>query len=402
MKQASRVLIVSLWLCASVLPVLIYSFLPTPVDAGEPALQMAQAAPGKAFGMPKMMTWTAYDVGSALYMQVGLIGETLWDKYKMKIRIIPAGSDLPRVFPIRLKDADVAFHGGGAYFMQEGMHDYSTREWGPQPIRVLWLGQSPGAVMGVLRDSPIRLPADLRGKRVAKFPAYMLTLLHEVYLVFAGLSWTDVQKVDVPTATAAMKMVMEGKLDAANFNPASSMAYEAEAMPQGLRYIPLPFADKEGWARVKKHAPFYVPAKLTIGATLSPEKPVEGPTYPYPLAISYDFLPADKAYWLTKVLNEAFPSYGAKNKSLAAYWSLDKFLELFDGCPVPLHEGSIQYLKEIGKWTPEREALNKKRLGHQEALQKAWKAAVAEADQKKVKNEDFPKFWLSKREAAGP
>ncbi len=341
-----------------------------------------------------------YDVGSALYIQVGLISETLWEKYKMKIRVIPAGSDLPRVFPIRLKDADVAFHGGGAYFMQEGMHDYSTRDWGPQPIRVLWLGQSPGAVMGVLRDSPIRLPADFRGKRVPSFPAYIMTLLHEVYLVYAGLSWTDVQKVNVPTATAASKMVMEGKLDVANFNPASSQAYEAMAMPQGFRYIPLPFADKEGWARVKKLAPFFVPAKLTVGAGLSPEKPVEGPTYPYPLVISYDFLQADKAYTFTKVLTEAFPSYGPKNKAFEL-WTFDKFLELFDGVPMPLHEGSIQYLKEIGKWTPEREALNKKRLAHQDDLQKAWKAAIAEADQKKVKSEDFPKFWLSKREAAG-
>lgn len=361
----------------------------------------AAASPAKEIALPKMMTWTAYDVGSAGYLQTGYISETLWDKYKMKIRIIPAGSDLPRVFPIRMKDADVAFHGLGSFFMQEGMYDYSTKDWGPQPIRVLWLAQHPGLTMGVRGDSSIRLPADLRGKRVAYFPGYTLTLINEVYLVFAGLSWSDVKRVDVPTFTAAMKMVMEGKIDGSHFNPSAAMAYEAEAMPQGLRYVPLPLANKEGWARVKKHAPFYLPARLTIGAGLSPAKYVEGPTYPYPVAISYDFLPLEKAYATTKLLHEAFPAYGPKHKSLEAYWPLEKFLELFDGYPIPLHEGSVRYMKEIGKWTPERETLNKQRLAHQAELQKVWKAALAEAAQKKMKDEEVSKLWLSKKAAAG-
>jgi TRAP transporter TAXI family solute receptor len=359
------------------------------------------ASPGKEIPMPKMMTWTAYDVGSAGYLQTGYISETIWDKYKIKIRIIPAGSDLPRVFPIRLKDADVAFHGLGSYFMQEGMYDYSTKDWGPQPIRVLWLAQHPGLTMGVRGDSSIRLPADLRGKRVASFPGYTLTLINEVYLVFAGLSWAEVKKVDVPTFTAAMKMVMEGKIDGSHFNPSAAMAYEAEAMPQGLRYVPLPFSDKEGWARVKRHTPFYIPSRLTIGAGLSPAKFVEGPTYPYPVAISYDFLPMEKAYSVTKLLHESFPAYGPKHKSLEAYWPLERFLELYDGYPIPLHEGTLQYLKEIGKWTPERESLNKKRITHQADLQKVWKAAVAEGSEKKMKDEEISKLWLSKKAAAG-
>jgi hypothetical protein len=361
----------------------------------------ATAADPKQVPLPKMMTWTAYDVGSSGYMQTGYIGEALWQKYKIKVRIIPAGSDLPRVFPIRLKDAEVAFHGLGSYFMQEGLPDYSTMDWGPQAVRILYLAQHPGLAMGVRRDSNIRTVADLKGKRVAGFPAYTLTLINEVYLVFAGLTWADVKRVEAPTFTAAMRMVMEGKIDASHFNPAASIAYECEAMPYGLRYIPLPIADKEGWARVKKHAPFYMPTKLTIGAGLSPEKPLEGPSYPYPVALAYDFLPVEKAYIVTKLLHEAFPVYAPKHKSLEAYWSLEKFLELFEGYPIPLHEGTIRYLKEIGKWSAAREALNKERLKRQAELKKLWDATVAEALEKKIKADNFPKFWVGKRAAAG-
>jgi TRAP transporter TAXI family solute receptor len=347
------------------------------------------------------MTWTAYDVGSSGYMQVGFIGEALWEKYKIKVRIIPAGTDLPRVYPIRLKDAEVAFHGIGSYYMQEGLYDYSTLDWGPQPVRAVWFAQHPGLVLGVRGDSGIQKASDLRGKRVAHFPTYSLTLISEVTMAFGGLTWADVKKVDVPAYVAAIRMVMEGKVDATHVNPTASIAYEFEAMPFGLHYIPLPRADKAGWARVKKIAPMYSPMNVTIGAGLSKEKPLEGTTYAYPIGLVYDFLPLDKAYMVTKLLNEAFPLYSTKQKSLAAYWPLEHCLELFEGYPLPFHEGSVRYLKEIGKWTPEYEKLNQERLQHQVELKKLWDTVKAEALEKKMKADDFPKFWVEKRAAAG-
>lgn len=355
----------------------------------------------QAAELPKMMTWTAYDVGSSGYMQVGFISESLWEKYKIKIRIIPAGTDLPRVYPLRLKDAEVAFHGIGSYFMQEGLYDYSTMDWGPQPVRVLYLAQHPGLALGVRGDSGIKSAADLKGKRVAYFPTFSLTMISEAHLVFAGLSWADVQRVDVPAYAAAMKMVMEGKIHASHINPTASLAYEFAAMPFGLSYVPLPRADKEGWARLKKTYPYYSPLKTTIGAGLSPEKPLETITYAYPVALTYDFLPADKAYIITKLLYETFPFYAPKHKSLEAYWSPEKFLELYENYPLPLHEGTIRYLKEIGKWTPERESLNKERLKRQADLKKLWDKVVPEALEKKIPSKDFPNFWVEKRKAAG-
>ncbi len=355
----------------------------------------------QAAEMPKMMTWTAYDVGSSGYMQVGFIAESLWDKYKSKIRVIPAGTDLPRVYPIRLRDADVAFHGVGSYFMQEGLHDYSTLEWGPQAVRAVYLAQHPGLSLGIRGDSGIRSAADLKGKRVAYFPTYSLTMISEAHLVFAGLTWKDVQRVDVPTLAAGMNMVKEGKIDASHINPTASTAYEIAAMPFGISYVPLPFADKEGWARLLKHAPMYSPMKSTIGAAVSAEKPLETLTYAYPVGLVYDFLPAEKAYFVTKMIHEAFPAYAPKHKSLEAYWSLEKFLELYKGYPIPLHEGTVRYLKEINKWAPEFDKLQAERLKRQGELKKLWDSVKAEAIDKKVKAGDFSKFWLEKRTAAG-
>lgn len=351
--------------------------------------------------IPKMMTWTAYDVGSSGYFMVGHVSTTLYEKYGVKIRVIPAGTDLPRVYPVRLRDADVAFHGLGSYFMQEGIEDYRTMAWGPQPVRALYFAQHAGLALGVRGDSDIKTAHDLKGKRVSTFPSRALTLITEQHLVFAGLTWDDVQAVRVPSYGTAIRMVMEGKLDATHINPTASLAYEMEAKPHGIRYIEMPPNEKEGWARMKKNNPAYGYFKATIGAGLSAEKSLDTVSYAYPITLAYDFLPEERAYIITKILHEAYPDYAKRHKSLKAYWSPEVSLRLYDGFPLPMHRGAVRYLKEIGKWTPEREAKNRKRIQRQEDLKKLWDATYEEALSKKMKSKKYPAFWLKKRAAAG-
>lgn len=351
--------------------------------------------------IPKMMTWTAYDVGSSGYFQVGHVSTTLYDKFGIKIRVIPAGTDIPRVYPVRLKDADVAFHGLGSYFMQEGLQDYRTMAWGPQPVRALYFAQHPGLALGIRGDSDIKSFRDLKGKRIAAFPSGALTLISEQHLAFAGLTWDDVVKVNCPGYSAAIRMVMEGKVDATHINPTAALAYEMEAMPYGIRYIEMPPDYKEGWARVKKKNAAYGYFKAAIGAGIPKDKPLDTVSYSYPICLAYDFLSEERAYVITKLLHEAYPDYSKKHKSLAAYWSPEGSLALFDDYPLPMHKGAIRYLKEIGKWTPEREAMNQKRLQHQADLKKLWDATMDEALEKKMKSKKYPAFWLKKRAEAG-
>ena len=355
----------------------------------------------KSVPIPKMMTWTSYDVGSSGYMQVGHVSTALYEKYGIKIRIIPAGTDIPRVYPVRLKDAEVAFHGLGSYFMQEGTEDYRKPEWGPQPVRALYFAQHPGLALGVRGDSDIKTFRDLKGKRIGSFPSGALTLISEQHLAFAGLTWDDVVRVECPSYTTAIRMVMEGKIDASHINPTASLAYEMHAMPYGLRYIELPRDYAEGWKRVKAKNPAYGYFKATIGAGVSEEKPLDTVSYAYPICLAYDFLPEDTAYIVTKLLHEAYPDYAKRHKSLKAYWGQELCLALMDDYPVPMHRGAIRYLKEIGKWTPEREARNKALLQHQADLKKVWDAAMEEALTKKMKMSKFSEFWLKKRAEAG-
>ncbi|MFC1887054.1 ABC transporter substrate-binding protein [Thermodesulfobacteriota bacterium] len=159
-----------------------------------------------------MMTWTSYDVGSSGYMMAGHVSTTLFEKHGIKIRIVPAGTDIPRVYPVRLRDAEVAFHGLGSYFMQEGIQEYAAPEWGPQPIRALYYAQHAGLALAVRGDSDIKTCADLKGKRVSSFPSYALTLISKGHLAFGGLTYDDVVKVVAPSYGGSVKMLMAKKL----------------------------------------------------------------------------------------------------------------------------------------------------------------------------------------------
>jgi TRAP transporter TAXI family solute receptor len=250
-------------------------------------------------------------------------------------------------------------------------------------------------------DSKIKTYKDLKGKRIASFPSGALTLISEQHLAFAGLTWDDVVKVNAPGYVAAIQMVMEGKIDATHINPTASKAYEMEAKPHGIRYIQLPPDYAEGWKRVKEKNPAYGYFKATIGASVSEENPLHTVSYSYPIALAYDSLPDETAYIVTKMLHEAYPDYAKRHKSLKAYWKPELCLALFDDYPLPMHNGAIRYLKEIGKWTSEREAKNQARLQHQADLKKLWDATMEEALDKKMKMRKYPDFWLKKRSEAG-
>jgi len=199
------------------------------------------ANPGFGADIPKIMTWTSYDVGSSGYMMVGHVATTLFEKHGVKVRIIPAGTDIPRVYPVRLKGAEVAFHGLGSWLMQEGLRDYASSEWGPQPVRALYFAQHPGLSLGIRGDSPIKSWKDIKGKKIATFPGSgPLTLISEVHLAYAGLTWDDVIPVKAAGYGASIKMVMSGKIDATHINPTASLAYQMEAKPHGIRFIELP------------------------------------------------------------------------------------------------------------------------------------------------------------------
>lgn len=359
------------------------------------AQSQSQSQPGP-IKLPETLAWTAYDVGSGGYNQAVAIGNALKNKLGVNLRVLPGKNDISRTLPVREGKVQFSANGvGGAYLAQEAVFEFGARDWGPQAIRSLLLNNSDALLTIVTaKDANIKTMADLKGKRVAwVVGAPSLNQNITALLAFGNLTWKDVTRVDFPGFGQAMDGIIANQVDAAFASTISGNAYKIAASPRGVQYPTVPHGDKEGWARLHKTAPFFIPFMGTEGAEMSKEKPVEAATYPYPVLMSYDSLPADLAYNMTRAMVELFNDYkdGAPGNN---GWALDR--QRFDWV-VPLHDGAVRYFKEIGKWSDALQKHNDGLVKRQQVLAAAWKEMLPKAPADEAA---FAKAWMSARAEA--
>lgn len=366
------------------------------VAAGIAAVALAPAASQVTGKLPETLTWTAYDVGSGGYNQAVAIGNALKNKMNVTLRVLPGKNDVSRTIPLR--DGQVPFSAngvGGSYMAQEGLYEFGARDWGPQPVRALLLNNSDALLTIVTaKDANIKTMADLKGKRVAwVVGAPALNQNITALLASANLTWNDVKRVEFGGFGAAMDGIVANQVDAAFASTISGQAFKIAASPRGIQYPVVPHNDKEAWARLKKIAPFYVPQWGAEGADLSPEKKVEGATYPYPVLMSMASANAELVYNMTKAMVELFPEYrdGAPGN---VGWDIKR--QIF-AWAIPMHDGAIRYFKELKVWTDEHQKHNDRLLARQKVLADAWNAYKAKGPSD---DKEFAQGWMKARASA--
>src|ERR1044072_4922899 len=87
--------------------------------------------------LPPTMTMTAYDTGTAGFNITVAIGKVMKDKYGSDVRVLPAGSGVARLQPLRTGRAIASGMGSGVYFAQEGVFEFGSKEWGPQALQLI-------------------------------------------------------------------------------------------------------------------------------------------------------------------------------------------------------------------------------------------------------------------------
>ncbi len=356
-----------------------------------PAAALAQAKP--PIKLPETVAWTAYDVGSGGYNQAVAIGNALKNKLGVNLRVLPGKNDISRTLPVREGKVQFSANGvGGAYLAQEAVYEFGAKDWGPQPVRSLVLNNSDALLTIVTaKDANIKTMADLKGKRVAwVVGAPSLNQNITALLAFANLTWNDVKKVEFPGFGQAMDGIIANQVDAAFSSTISGQAYKIAASPRGLQYPTVPHADKAGWARLNKIAPFFIPFKGTEGAELSKDKPAEAATYPYPVLMSYASAETDVVYNMTRAMIELFDEYKAGAPGNNG-WALDR--QRFDWV-IPVHDGAIKYFKEIGKWNANLQKHNDGLVKRQKVLADAWAATTKSAPPDAAA---FAKTWMKNR-----
>jgi TRAP transporter TAXI family solute receptor len=343
--------------------------------------------------LPSTLAWSAYDVGSGGYNQSVAIGNALKQKYNVSLRVLPGKNDVSRNLPLREQKVQFSANGiGGSYLAQEGLYEFGAKEWGPQPVRALMLNISDQLLSIVAaKDTGVKTIADLKGKRVAwVIGAPSLNQNITAILAFAGLTWNDVQKVEFGGFGAAMDGVINNQVDAAFSSSISGKAYQIAKSPRGLVYPVISHADKAGWARLQKVAPFYIPFMGTEGADLSKDKPAESAAYPYPVLMAYAKQNAGLVYAMTRAMADTFDMYKGAAPGNAG-WDVKR--QNF-AWVIPYHDGAIRYWKETGLWKAEHQAHNDKLIERQKVLATAWARVTkgTPADDKA-----FAQAWMKAR-----
>ncbi|WIM13179.1 TAXI family TRAP transporter solute-binding subunit [Enhydrobacter sp.] len=346
--------------------------------------------------MPKEMSWTAYDTGSSGFNIAVAIGQQFKQAHSSDVRILPSGNDTGRLSPVKANRAVISQMGIGTYFAQEGMFEFGSKSWGPQPARLIMAATAcNGLSLAVAKDTGVKEVKDIKGKRVGIVvgsPALTQGVL--ALISFGGLTEKDVTLVQFSSNNAMWKGIINNEADVALSSTISGQAKEADSSPRGITWPAMPTEDKEGWARIHKRAPYFVAQKATCGAGgLSPDHPVTMASYAYPIFMTYADRPADTIHAITKTMIDTYDGYKAGAPG-ADGMALD--LQNFTWV-VPYHEGAIQAFKEKGVWSDAAQKHNDGLIARQKVMMDAWKAyrGSAPSDDKA-----FAGGWLKARAEA--
>ncbi|MGD9861877.1 MAG: TAXI family TRAP transporter solute-binding subunit [Pseudodonghicola sp.] len=186
--------------------------------------------------LPDTVIWTTYGTGSTTYNQAIAIGSVLKTKAGVNLRLLPGKNDISRLAPVRAGKATFSATGSDSIYAQEAIYAFGEADWGPQPVRILLqnLGNACIPILSIAGDLQLSSLADLRGKRVSlvkSSPAVQKST--EAVLAFAGLSYDDVEAVEVSGYGAAGDALIAGTLDATITSSTASMNTKIQAGPRG-------------------------------------------------------------------------------------------------------------------------------------------------------------------------
>lgn len=305
------------------------------------------------------------------------------------VRVVPEDNEPMRYR--RLTDRrDVAMSSVSAAEMRfqiQGIGGYA----GTKPVaqRVLWHHNDTPWGYVVRGDSDIKTMEDLKkgGYKVAKgmFSPPMQVSVLDALPGYLGLSPEEAASkltyVPASSYSENCRAVTEGKADVAICATISSVLAEMEGAPGGIRWLDMPISNKEGWAAYMKARPMIVPVTMSIGVASA--HGVGGLTSNFLYSVPAD-ADTDFAYNMAKWIHEKHDTY-KDTHPLAKRMSLEHFRAYLDRTPLPIHEGTVKYLREINAWTAEDDAWNNEAIKKMDSWISARKAALEEAAKSGVK-----------------
>ncbi len=279
---------------------------------------------------------------------------------------------------------------------------YATRDGGPWPTRAVYPIGKYDMGFVVLGDSGIKTPYDIKpGMKII----YFSYIPHGKPTMEALLAWGQVDPEDVVWVPAGsiganLRLLMEGKGDVAfGFTTLWGGWYEAEAGPHGLAWIEMDAeADPEGAQRYLAIRPETAFGVMTTGVPSALGVPAISNISSYITRAETD---PELVYHLVKWLDENYGKFKDAHPQ-AEFMTIDNIMIVAETSFQPLHEGTVRYLEELGRWTSAHETRRQQNIDLIDRWEEAYHAAIGIADERGIKvtpeNEEWLELWGSYKE----
>ncbi|GAA4284347.1 TAXI family TRAP transporter solute-binding subunit [Brevibacterium daeguense] len=323
---------------------------------------------------PEFNAWTTYGTGTATYADLAAASNTISNATDSQVRILTSDTAVGRLSPLRNKQATMARTGDEYMFAFNGEHDFAHPDWGPQNVRVVWAPPAPHSLM-TRTNTGIETPMDLKGKKVPVITANpSVQNKFDAVLAYAGLTWDDVIPVNVAYSEQPGAL-QAGQIDVLFQQVYGSSLFELESAVD-TQWLELDPEDTERVAALQEVAPAVEIGSFTGAAGQEEGEEANGYIYAIPL-MSYDSVADSQVYHTAKALQEHYPQYKDATATTED-WDIEHIVKM--PVEVPFHDGTVQYLEEMGAWTDEAEERNQALIAYGERMREEWPKFYEQAD----------------------
>ncbi|WP_420098448.1 TAXI family TRAP transporter solute-binding subunit [Corynebacterium sp.] len=316
-------------------------------------------------GLPTQTVWSTYPTGTGTYNDVAAIANMVTNRSGSKVRIMAGDTGIARVGPMIAGTAQYARAGDEYYYAFEGEDEFTSENWGPQPIRQIW---APPGNYGVLvrKDSGIRTVSDLRGKRFPRLLASTsMNYKLEAILDFGGLTLDDVTLVDIAYSEQAEAMKTR-HLDVMYQNVVGATVEEL-ASQYPISWLDFSGGTPEQYRRWDELAPMVLLGEFSGGAGMTDGESATNMQYSIPLTTTRD-RPVEEVRATLDLIHDNFDDFKDSTPDAGAF-AADKVLL---APAVPFHDGAVDFFRDLGRWTPALQDRNEQLIEREKLMEEAW------------------------------
>ncbi len=285
----------------------------------------------------------------------------------------------------------------------EANSSFATRDGGSIPLVVAHQGFLQMSGLGTMGDSKLKTLSDIKkGTRVsvAAGTTAIIQFL-DGFEAWMGLAKGDLVKVPFSDFPSANRALPEGKVDVAFTDPSNLFAREMDSSPRGIRFFDFPESDKAGYARFKEIIPTVDFGVNTLGVKSGHGVRMMQIRFQ---GIATESADEEMVYRIVKWLDENYDRYKGLNVN-APMMTLAGLLDTIRMTYIPVHRGTIRYLKEKNLWTAKDEQRQTYNLRLTKWYNRLYQEAIAKADASKVevnpRNAKWIDLWTDTKKQSG-